>query len=127
MATRKKSKNQNQRHEYAIVISCCNEEKRLPDTDFISFAIRHPEVLLCFVDDGSKDKTHALLIGMQGKSPANIKVYPLEKRKGKAEAIKQGMDYVSQNFNVKLLGFLDSDLSIRPEAWLQMAATKLIP
>ena len=127
MTSRTKSKIQNNRHEYAIVVPCFNDEKRLPYADFLSFAQKHPEVLLCFVDDGSKDKTQAVLFGMQTKSPANIKVYPLNTSTGKAEAVKIGMNYVNQNFNVKLTGFLDSNLSIRPEDWLKMVAVKLIP
>ncbi len=111
--------------QYGIIVPCYNEEKRLPYADFLRFAQAHPEVLICFVDDGSKDKTLAVLQGLQLESPSNICVYPVPQNGGKAEAVRQGMLYVYQNFNLKLLGFLDADLATAPEEWLQMAEYKL--
>lgn len=111
-------------HKYAIIVPCYNEEKRFPYEDFLRFAQKHPEVLLCFVNDGSKDKTLAVLLGIQMESPKNISVHSLEKNGGKSEAVRQGMIYVHNNFNVGMLGFLDADLATRPEEWLQMARYK---
>jgi len=111
-------------HKFAMVVPCYNEEKRFPYADFLQFAEKHPEVLLCFVNDGSKDKTQSLLTAIQMESPNNITVYALEKNSGKSEAVRQGMIYVHNNFKVSMLGFLDADLATRPEEWLQMARYK---
>lgn len=111
-------------HKYAIIVPCYNEEKRFPYADFLRFAQKHPEVLLCFVNDGSKDKTLAVLLAIQMESSKNITVHNLEQNSGKSEAVRQGMIYVHNNFNVAMLGFLDADLATRPEEWLQMAKYK---
>ncbi len=109
---------------YAIIVPCYNEESRFPFSDFLSFARSNPDVLLCFVNDGSKDNTLAVLRGIQIESPNNISVYSLKKNSGKSEAVRQGMLYMHKNFNASLLGFLDADLATKPEEWLQMAKHK---
>lgn len=111
-------------HKYAIVVPCYNEEKRFPFADFLSFAQRNPEVLLCFVNDGSKDKTLAVLRGLQSECPENVYVHSMEKNGGKSEAVRQGMLYVHENFDTSLIGFLDADLATKPEEWLAMAKYK---
>lgn len=108
-------------HRYGIIVPCFNEEDRFPFGDFLQFARRHPQVLLCFVNDGSNDKTLATLRGIQAESLENISVYSLKKNAGKSEAVRQGMLYVHRRFDVELIGFLDADLATRPEEWLQMA------
>lgn len=111
-------------HKYAVVVPCYNEENRLPYAAFLNFAQNHPEVILCFVNDGSKDKTLSVLRGLQSECPKNICVYDMEQNGGKAEAVRNGMLYIHHNFNVNLSGFLDADLATTPEEWLQMAIYK---
>jgi dolichyl-phosphate beta-glucosyltransferase len=110
--------------KYAIIIPCYNEEVRFPYQAFLSFALKNQSVLLCFVNDGSKDKTLAVLRGIQLESPKNICVYDCPQNGGKAEAVRQGMLYMYKNFDLKMLGFLDADLATTPEEWLQMATYK---
>ena len=106
---------------YAIVVPCYNEEKRFPYAAFLAFARKHPDVLLCFVNDGSKDRTLAVLRGIQAECPSTICVYSMEQNGGKSEAVRQGMLYMHRNFKAGLLGFLDADLATQPEEWLSMA------
>ena len=106
---------------YAIVIPCYNEEKRLPIGRFMDFARTHPDVLLCFVNDGSRDQTLSVLMGMMFRQPSNIAVLSLQANAGKAEAVRQGMLYVKDHFPVNSLGFLDADLATKPEEWYDMA------
>ncbi len=110
--------------KYAIIVPCYNEEKRLPYRKFLDFATKHPEVLVCFVNDGSRDKTLSLLRGIQVESPQNICVYNMKQNGGKSAAVREGMLYVHENFQIPLLGFLDADLATTPEEWLQMAKYK---
>jgi dolichyl-phosphate beta-glucosyltransferase len=106
---------------YAVIVPCYNEEKRFPFTEFLIFAKENPQVLICFVNDGSKDKTLAILHGIQAECPENICVYSLHKNLGKSEAVRKGMLYVYNNYNVESLGFLDADLATKPSEWLKMA------
>lgn len=110
--------------EYAIIVPCYNEESRFPFAAFLSFAQNNADVVMCFVNDGSKDKTLSVLHGIQLECPSNICVLDLEQNGGKAEAVRRGMQYIYKNFNVKMLGFLDADLATKPEEWLQMAKYK---
>lgn len=110
--------------QYAIVVPCYNEEKRFPYSSFLQFAKSHPEVVLCFVNDGSKDKTLAVLHAIQMECPTNIAVYSLEQNSGKSEAVRQGMIHAHNQYHVNMLGFLDADLATKPEEWLQMAKYK---
>lgn len=108
----------------AIIVPCYNEENRFPYQRFLSFAQKNPEVLLCFVNDGSTDKTLAVLKGIQTECPLNICIFNSVQNCGKAEAVRLGMLYIYKNFAVSMLGFLDADLATTPEEWLQMAQYK---
>lgn len=110
--------------KYAIVVPCYNEAKRLPYQKFLSFAREHREVILCFVNDGSKDNTLEVLKSLQQECPENICFYDLPQNGGKSEAVRQGMLFVYNNFKVDMLGFLDADLATLPEEWLEMAKYK---
>lgn len=120
----KTAKQLNDGMKYAIIVPCYNEEKRFPFNHFLDFAQKNPDVLLCFVNDGSKDNTLAVLRGIQSECPVNIYVYEMPKNGGKSEAVRQGINFVCKNFEVDLLGFLDADLATIPEEWLQMAKYK---
>ena len=110
--------------KYAIVVPCYNEEKRLPIENFLSFAKANENVILCFVNDGSKDNTLNVLRNLKSESNGNIWVYDLPINKGKSEAVRQGMLHVFQKSEVGLIGFLDADLATTAEEWLQMAVYK---
>jgi len=115
---------QKSKHQYSLIIPCNNEEKKFPFKYFLHFAQKNPEVLLCFVNNGSMDNTLGMIRGMQTDSPQNICVYLLDKIVDKVEAVRQGMMYISKNSSVQLLGYLDTDLDTKPEEWLEMAKHK---
>ncbi|MBQ0741198.1 glycosyltransferase, partial [Aquimarina celericrescens] len=50
-----------QRHCVGVVIPCYNEEKRLLSKEFIDFTHSNLGYHLCFVNDGSTDKTLEVL------------------------------------------------------------------
>lgn len=110
--------------QYAVIVPCYNEEDRFPFQQFLAFAQKNPEVLICLVNDGSKDKTLAVLKGFQVVSPNNVCVYDMPKNGGKSEAVRQGMMHVLHNYSMDLLGFLDADLATLPEEFLAMAKYK---
>jgi glycosyltransferase involved in cell wall biosynthesis len=87
----------------------------------LTFATRHADVLLCFVNDGSSDATISVLNAFQMQSPPNTCILDLRNNVGKAEAVRLGMLHVHNNYNIPLIGFLDADLATDPEEWLDMA------
>lgn len=112
------------KHTYAIVVPCYNEEHRFAYKEFKEFAFENPDVLLCLVNDGSKDRTLAVLRGIQTESPENIIVFDMPQNGGKSEAVRQGILFTHKVCEAKLIGFLDADLATHPEEWLKMAKYK---
>ena len=94
-----------------VVIPCYNEEKRLLSKEFIDFIDKNSGYHLCFVNDGSKDRTLEVLINLRKEREDFITIYNCEKNEGKAEAVRQGMLYMAKQEDLDYIGFLDADLS----------------
>ncbi|QXP77516.1 MULTISPECIES: response regulator [Winogradskyella] len=94
-----------------VVIPCYNEEERLFRDEFISYIDKNSGYHLCFVNDGSTDKTLELLKDLQKGREDFITVYDCEKNGGKAEAVRLGMLHISKKADLDYIGFLDADLS----------------
>lgn len=106
-----------------VVIPCYNEETRLQSKEFLSFIHNNIGYKLCFVNDGSKDKTLEVLRNIQNGKENHIIVYDCEKNGGKAEAVRQGMLYMAKEFNIDFVGFLDADLSTNFEDYIDLIET----
>ncbi|WP_298496266.1 glycosyltransferase [uncultured Algibacter sp.] len=94
-----------------VVIPCYNEEERLLSEEFISYIDKNSGYHLCFVNDGSKDKTLEVLKDLQKGREDFITVYDCEKNGGKAEAVRLGMLHMAKKEDLDYIGFLDADLS----------------
>ena len=73
-----------------VVIPCYNEADRLKTSQFLAW-VREVDVGLLFVDDGSTDNTLDLLEEMAAQSDGLVQCMFLDKNRGKAEAVRQGM------------------------------------
>lgn len=93
-----------------ICIPCYNEGKRLNRTAFLSFVKENNNVAFLFVNDGSKDNTLEVLKGLASLHE-NLQVLNLEQNGGKAEAVRKGIMYANQKFQVRYVGFWDADLA----------------
>ena len=94
-----------------VVIPCYNEEDRLLSTEFTDFIEKNSGYHLCFVNDGSTDKTLDVLKKLQKGKEDFISVYDCEKNGGKAEAVRLGMLHMAKMEDLDYIGFLDADLS----------------
>nr|WP_321227083.1 response regulator [uncultured Psychroserpens sp.] len=94
-----------------VVIPCYNEEERLLSDEFINYIDKNSGYHLCFVNDGSKDKTLKVLNALQKGREDFITVYDCEKNGGKAEAVRLGMLHMAKKEDLDYIGFLDADLS----------------
>jgi CheY-like chemotaxis protein len=94
-----------------VVIPCYNEEERLLSNEFLSYIDKNSGYHLCFVNDGSKDKTLEVLKDLQKGREDFITVYDCEKNGGKAEAVRLGMLHMAKKEDLDYIGFLDADLS----------------
>lgn len=88
----------------SIIIPAYNEENKIKDT---LENIKNIETIneIIVVDDGSKDKTTEIAKAVQSDK---IKVFKLEKNKGKGFALNYGLDIAMKNADI--IGFLDGDL-----------------
>ena len=94
-----------------VVIPCYNEENRLKTKEFANFVHNNHGYHICFVNDGSKDKTLEILKEFQQGKEEYISIYDCEKNGGKAEAVRQGILHLVKDKSLDYIGFLDADLS----------------
>lgn len=94
-----------------VVIPCYNEENRLSSALFKDFIDKHVGYHLCFVNDGSTDNTLGMLERLRIGCEENISIVDCSKNGGKAEAVRQGIRYLTKHSSVDYIGYLDADLS----------------
>jgi len=95
-----------------IVMPCYNEAERLDTAALRDFAAAHPELSLCLVNDGSADRTGAVLRELAEAMPAQIQALDLAENRGKAEAVRQGvLALVAADRELFAVGYWDADLA----------------
>ena len=105
----------------SIVIPCYNEEAVIAHTykalckkldSLISQNVIAKDSFLCFVDDGSKDKTCEILLSLKGCESAH-KIIKLTKNYGHQNALLAGLDFVKDKCDcvVSIDGDLQQDIN----------------
>lgn len=97
--------------DLSIIVPAYNEEKRMVPflNELIEFSKQLENFEIILVNDGSKDKTLDIMNDLK-KSNENIKIMSYNQNKGKAGALREGVNFASGN---KIL-FIDADGSIPP-------------
>jgi dolichyl-phosphate beta-glucosyltransferase len=93
-----------------IIIPCYNEENRLNVAGFKNFADLPHKITFLFVNDGSTDRTAQLLESLRSFDPVKFSVLDLQKNRGKAEAVRQGI-LAAADSQPNYVGFWDADLA----------------
>lgn len=93
-----------------LVVPCYNEERRLPVDALRAFRSGTATVEFCFVNDGSRDGTLALVESLAKEDPSRFSVVNLERNSGKAEAVRRGI-LAAIDRKPDLVGFWDADLA----------------
>ncbi|TDD95987.1 glycosyltransferase [Flavobacterium cellulosilyticum] len=104
----------------SIVIPCYNEEKGISNSEYSTFLDNKPDVFICFVNDGSTDKTLEALSILKSKYVSQIHILTLEKNSGKAEAVRTGITFCNQNLQHQYIGYLDADLATTLEEFVEL-------
>jgi glycosyltransferase involved in cell wall biosynthesis len=73
--------------------------------------LSHPSVSFLGVNDGSRDKTEALLNALHVEFGHQFKALNLAKNSGKAEAVRQGMLFALKENEFDYVGYWDADFS----------------
>ncbi|MBP6217495.1 MAG: glycosyltransferase [Oligoflexales bacterium] len=92
-----------------IIIPCYNEEKRLPQENFVEFMKSHPHIQFLFVNDGSTDGTMDLIKSLSARCP-QASYLNLQKNIGKAEAVRLGV-LKALKMEAPYVGYWDADLA----------------
>jgi dolichyl-phosphate beta-glucosyltransferase len=95
----------------SLVVPCYNEANRLDVDRFRTFLHSTDSVHLIFVNDGSSDTT-ASMLNLMCRGFANrstILSYP--DNKGKAEAVRFGVNHALRQMRTEIVGFWDADLA----------------
>lgn len=106
--------------ETSIVIPCYNEQRGISIREYSNFLDNNPEVFICFVNDGSTDKTLEVLNVLKEKYENQIHILSLEKNSGKAEAVRAGINYCNLNSKHQYIGYLDADLATTLEEFIEL-------
>jgi len=94
-----------------LVVPCYNEAARLDDEALLSLASgEFPATRLLLVDDGSRDDTGARLGALARRAPGRIETLALDRNRGKAEAVRQGI-LAALASGADVVGYFDADLS----------------
>lgn len=101
-----------------VVIPCHNESRRLEVERLLALA-RDDDVRLLFVDDGSTDRTLAVIRKMRERAPDRIAILSLERNVGKAEAVRRGMLRALRD-RPAYIAYFDADLSTPPDELLRL-------
>lgn len=95
------------------VVPCFDEEHRLHGNTFLAMLDDIAPLSLVFVDDGSHDRTLALLHTIAEKRSDKVDVVSLTQNLGKGEAVRQGLLHALSG-TTDIVGYFDADLSTPP-------------
>ena len=104
-----------------IVIPCYNEVKGISIKEYQFFLSNNPAVMICFVNDGSTDKTLEIINTIKNDFTNQVQIVSLLSNSGKAEAVRQGINYCNQNFSHQFIGYLDADLATTLEEFIEVS------
>lgn len=104
-----------------IVIPCYNEAKGITIKEYHFFLENNPDVMICFVNDGSTDKTLEVINTIKHDFINQVQIVSLLINSGKAEAVRQGINYCNQNFSHQFIGYLDADLATTLEEFMNVS------
>lgn len=96
--------------DVVVVVPCYDEAARLDRAAFLGFQLPARSLRFCFVNDGSRDETLALLQGLCRERPDLGFVLDLAQNRGKAEAVRLGL-LAALELAPKAVGFWDADLA----------------
>jgi dolichyl-phosphate beta-glucosyltransferase len=98
-------------HRVSLVIPCFNEALRLDVPRFQQYLARNSRTRILFVDDGSTDDTVYVLEKLRAGYENCTEVLLSTSNKGKAEAVRRGINNALENLEQEIVGYWDADLA----------------
>lgn len=88
-----------------IVIVLTNKEDKINTLGIENFLNEKTDINICFVDNGSTDKTLNILEVLVTMFPKNISIVKIKNNKGEDAALKVGFRYLLNKKNITNLSF----------------------
>jgi dolichyl-phosphate beta-glucosyltransferase len=95
----------------SLVVPCYNEAQRLQVPRFRDFLAANRTKRILFVDDGSRDNTIRLLDQICCGFEDRAGTLRFDRNKGKAEAVRCGINHALNTFEQEIIGYWDADLA----------------
>lgn len=94
-----------------IIIPCFNEALRLKSEEYLAFTEQVQGIDFCFVNDGSSDSTGEILEKLCLEHPGRLYCVNYSDNRGKAEAVRTGMNEMLKLQQYHKIGYADADLA----------------
>lgn len=107
----------------AIIIPCYNEEKRLKISS-LSYLIENTAIDIYLANDGSKDRTLAVINEFASQNPTRCFVLDFEKNEGKANTIFKSVNLLLEKNKYDFIGYFDADFST-PESEIKRLLSEI--
>ncbi|MGB2129386.1 MAG: glycosyltransferase [Flavicella sp.] len=98
-------------HRFGLIIPCYNFENVLDIDTFSKFLRLHPTYHLCFVNNGSKDKTLSLLEQLKLIAPNQVSVVDIKKKRGTSLVVRAGARYLYTRGDLECITYVPIDVS----------------
>lgn len=96
---------------FGLIIPCYDLENVLDIDTFSKFLRLHPKYHLCFVNNGSKDKTLSLLEQLKFNEPHQVSVVDIKKKRGTSLVVRAGARYLYTRGDLECISYMPIDLS----------------
>jgi hypothetical protein len=92
-----------------IIIICHNNENDIDIRHCVKYLNKVKDIEICLVNNHSKDNTYNLLKEINGYCE-NVSIVNIKKFKSDNSAVKAGARFMSSQFNLKYVGFVNSNM-----------------
>ena len=95
----------------AIIIPMFNEKLRFPKDAFLDFVSTNSNIHFWLINDGSRDETSTLIHNLEALNTEKIFAIDLPFNRGKAEAVRIGINRALEKQYYNYVGYWDADLA----------------
>lgn len=92
-----------------IIIICYNNENDIDIGHCIKYLNKVKNIEICLVNNNSKDNTYDILKEVKERCE-NVSIVDVKKFKSDTSAVKAGARFMSSQFNLKYLGFINANV-----------------
>ena len=96
-----------------IILPCHNIEKQINVAAFLYFLKHHSKFHLCFINNGSFDKTKMILEKIKRDAAREVSIIDIKKKKNKVAVIRAGIRYLNSRIDLGAIELVEIDYGIK--------------